>query len=174
MLRKLMALSIIGWALALPPTTPFQPTVAGFAGENPKKAPRAAPDSQANAYAMNLGSATTASLPRAVDDLQAEPGPEPGAIKLMWSTPEGAALYWIQYATNPIGELGTFKPDGDLKVTFSTSERKGKRRQSELGMQKYFVIHDLPSGETLWFVLRSVSEAGNLSSWSNTVQVTVP
>jgi hypothetical protein len=62
--------------------------------------------------------------------------------------------------------------DGDLKVVFSTVGAKSGELNSRA--PHYFILRELPSRQSLWFTVRSLSESSLLSNFSNVVRVTVP
>jgi hypothetical protein len=141
-------------------------------------------------YAAKEWKPADAVPPEKVTDLAAEPGPEPGSVKLTWTSTgddgkEGrAAAVQVKYAP---GEIVEFIPWGrkglDAEVTDDWKDKvnfwyaqnaTGEPSPGESGKPQSWVLKGLPSGKTLWFALSLHDEAGNRSKPSNAAKATIP
>jgi len=128
--------------------------------------------------------------PDPVTDLAAEPGPEPGSVKLTWTNTgdDGAkgraARLQIKYAPGEIVEFipwgrkqmdAEVAPEWQGKVNFWYAENAaGEPAPEESGQKQSWTLKGLPSGKALYFALALHDRAGNRSKPSNSVKVTVP
>ena len=134
--------------------------------------------------------------PAAVTDLRAEPGPNPGTVRLSWTNTgdDGsrgrAVAIQIKYAAGQIVELipwgrqginATVAPEWRGRVNFwYATNATGEPAPGAPGTRQTFLLTGLPrrnrTGQpvTLHFALKLHDEAGNRGGISNSVSVTVP
>jgi hypothetical protein len=141
-------------------------------------------------YALREWKPQDTAAPDPVKDLAAEPGAEPGSVKLTWTNTgdDGAkgraARLQIKYAPGEIVEFipwGRKQMDAEVaaewqgKVNFWYAQNAaGEPAPEESGKQQSWVLKGLASGKTLYFAMAVHDAAGNRSKPSNCVKVTVP
>jgi hypothetical protein len=131
----------------------------------------------------------TGAAPPAVTDLAAAPGNKPGTAMLSWTNPAGegqgaTARVLIKFAPGEIVESvpftrsqmdGTVAPEWKDKVNYWYAENVQEVvRAGKPGEKQAFTVSGLPSGKTLWFVVRPVDAAGFRAGLSNGAKVAVP
>jgi len=146
-------------------------------------------------YAMKEWKPADTTPPAPVADLKAEPGPEPGSVKLTWTNTgddgkKGKAhKVQVKYAPGEIVEYihwaRTKRIDGVPadpknvgKVNFwYATNAKGEPAPGAPGTVQSFVLKGLPRLDrrkqpvTLWFALKVHDEQGNRSKLSNCVSI---
>ena len=146
-------------------------------------------------YAVKNWKPTDTTPPAPVTDLKAEPGPEPGSVKLTWTntgddgTNGAAHKVQVKYAPGEIieyihwgrtkridGEPADPKDKGKVNFWYATNA-KGEPAPTAPGTTQSFVLKGLPRVDrrrqpvTLWFALKVHDEQGNRSTLSNCVKV---
>ena len=131
--------------------------------------------------------------PAPITDLKAEPGPEPGSVKLTWTNAaDNAAKLQIKYAEGEIVEYIHWAREGRVDGRIADPEDQGKvnfwyatnatgePEPGEPGTVQSWVLTDLQRTDrrgqpvTLWFAAKVHDHRGTRSDISNSVNVTVP
>ncbi|MDD4891155.1 MAG: hypothetical protein PHU85_14635 [Phycisphaerae bacterium] len=140
-------------------------------------------------HAMKEWKPADAAPPAAVTDLAAQPG-DAGSVKLTWTNTsdgkdERPAAVLVKHAPGEIVESvpwarnkmdATVEAEWKDKVNYWYADNVTARGviPAKYGEKQNTVVTGLPSGKTLWFVVRLVDKAGNRSKLSNCVKAIVP